>query len=81
MPGGRHDGIEMRNGGMVVTSQRDSMIYFVADGRPHPIIRTPGAPADIGIDTRRGRIAVPYIALNRVDIWDLREVTVPLRRP
>ncbi|HSJ65975.1 MAG TPA: SMP-30/gluconolactonase/LRE family protein [Gemmatimonadaceae bacterium] len=80
MPGGRHDGIEMLNGGMVVTSQRDSTIYFVLGGRPHPVIRTPGAPADIGIDTRRGRIAVPYIALNRVDIWDLREVTVPLRR-
>jgi hypothetical protein len=31
----------------------------------------PGRPADIGVDTRRGRVAVPYIALNRVDIWAL----------
>jgi hypothetical protein len=80
MPGGRHDGIELVNGLILVASQRDSTIYAVAGGRPHPIIRTPGAPADIGIDTRRGRIAVPYIALNRVDIWDLRGVTAVLRR-
>jgi DNA-binding beta-propeller fold protein YncE len=71
MPGGRHDGIELVDGAVVVTSQRDSMIYAVVDGRPHPIIRTVGAPADIGIDTRRRRIAVPYVALNRVDIWAL----------
>jgi hypothetical protein len=81
MPGGRHDGIEIVNGAMLVTSQRDSMIYRVVQGRPAELIKTPGAPADIGIDTRRRRIAVPYIALNRVDIWDLREVTVPVRRP
>jgi hypothetical protein len=30
-----------------------------------------GAPADIGIDTRRNRVAVPYIDLDRVDIWQL----------
>jgi hypothetical protein len=30
-----------------------------------------GRPADIGIDTRRQRVAVPYVALNRVDIWSL----------
>ncbi len=71
MPGGRHDGIELLDGAIVVTSQRDSMIYAVIEGHPHPIIRTTGAPADIGIDTRRRRIAVPYIALNRVDIWEL----------
>jgi hypothetical protein len=71
MPGGRHDGIELMDGAIVVTSQRDSMIYAVVGGHPHPIIRTTGAPADIGIDTRRRRIAVPYIALNRVDIWEL----------
>jgi hypothetical protein len=72
MPGGRHDGVEMVNGAIIVTSQRDSSIYSVVNGRPHAIIRTPGAPADIGIDTRRSRIAVPYIALNRVDIWEMR---------
>ncbi|MDZ7693583.1 MAG: hypothetical protein U5K69_21105 [Balneolaceae bacterium] len=48
-------------------SQVDSTIYI--DGQA--AIRTPGDPADIGIDTQRQRVAVPYIALNRVDIWSL----------
>jgi hypothetical protein len=30
-----------------------------------------GEPADIGIDTRRQHVAVPYLDLNRVDIWRL----------
>lgn len=30
-----------------------------------------GRPADIGLDASGNRIAVPYIALNRVDIWQL----------
>lgn len=71
MPAGRHDGIEIVDGALIVTSQRDSSIYRVAGGRPQQLIKTPGAPADIGIDTRRRRIAVPYIALDRVDIWAL----------
>jgi hypothetical protein len=37
----------------------------------------PGRPADIGIDTRRGHVAVPYIALNRVDVWSLRPRSAP----
>ena len=32
---------------------------------------TTGAPADIAVDTKRNRVAVPYISLDRVDIWQL----------
>ncbi|MFH5832407.1 SMP-30/gluconolactonase/LRE family protein [Halalkalibaculum sp. DA3122] len=65
--GGDFDGIELVNGSWVVSSQVDSTIKV--DGQT--IIRTPGDPADIGIDTQRMRVAVPYIALNKVEIWAL----------
>lgn len=69
--GGNFDGIEFVNGRMVVASQNDNSIHFIYNGTDHVGIQTPGDPADIGIDTQRNHIAVPYIALNRVDIWQL----------
>ena len=70
--GGRFDGVEVLGAGRVlVASQRDSSLHLFAGGSGRAIIRTTGAPADIGVDTRRNRVAVPYIALNRVDIWQL----------
>lgn len=69
--GGNFDGIEFVNGRMIVASQNDNSIHFIYNGTDHVAIQTSGDPADIGIDTQRKRIAVPYIALNRVDIWQL----------
>lgn len=34
-------------------------------------IRLPGRPADIGFDPGRGHVAVPYVALNQVQVWAL----------
>ena len=67
--GGRFDGIEVVEGDVLVTSQDDTTLYLLEDGRVRPLARTRGRGADIGVDTRRGRVAVPYIALNRVDVW------------
>lgn len=68
---GRFDGIERVGDRIVVASQTDSSLHVIAGGAQRPFLRTPGRPADIGIDTRRGRVAVPYIALDRVDVWAL----------
>ncbi|MDR8392606.1 hypothetical protein NC796_15730 [Aliifodinibius sp. S!AR15-10] len=65
--GGNFDGVEIVNGNWVVSSQMDSTIKWGDE----TIIRTPGRPADIGIDTQRNHVAVPYIDLDRVDIWAL----------
>jgi len=71
-PGAEFDGVEvLSNGRVLVASQKDSSLHLFAGGRGRPIIRTAGEPADIGVDTKRNRVAVPYIALNRVDIWQL----------
>lgn len=67
----RFDGIELVSGGMLLATQGDSSLWLVQDGQPRRVIRTRGAPADIGYDPASGHVAVPYIALNRVDFWTL----------
>jgi hypothetical protein len=69
--GGQYDGIEPVNGDFIVTSQADSTLQLIRNGEGQVFIRVPGDPADIGLDTQRNQVAVPYIALDRVDIWQL----------
>ncbi len=69
--GGNFDGIEFVNGKLIAASQNDSSLHVLSDGNDRLFIKLPGRPADIGIDTQRMHIAVPYVALNRVDIWQL----------
>jgi len=73
LSGGNYDGIEFLDGRMIAASQADSSLHVLFDGEDHIAIHVPGRPADIGIDTERRRVAVPYIALDRVDIWQLPE--------
>ena len=67
----RCDGVEMVAGGVLLACQADSTLRVLKGGAARPVARLPGRPADIGVDTRRGRVAVPYVALNRVDIFPL----------
>lgn len=70
--GAKFDGVEILSGGRVlVASQRDSSIHLFAGGRGRAIIKTGGAPADIAVDTRRNRVAIPFISRNLVEIWQL----------
>ena len=70
--GARFDGVEVLSGGRVlVASQRDSSIHLFTGGTGRAIVRTGGAPADIAVDTRRNRVAVPFVARNLVEIWQL----------
>jgi DNA-binding beta-propeller fold protein YncE len=68
---GRLDGIEPIDKRLLVASQSDSTILLMDAGTTKGIIKVSGRPADIGVDLKRRRVAVPYIALNRVDIWQL----------
>lgn len=70
--GGRFDGVEvLPDGSLLVASQADSSLYIVRPGEARRLTRTSGAPADIGVDVRRGLVAVPYIRLNTVDYFRL----------
>ena len=66
--GGNFDGVEFVEGRILSASQEDSSLHLMTDGVDRQFITLPGRPADIGIDTKRKRVAVPYVALDRVDI-------------
>ena len=66
------DGVEILPGNRVlVASQSDSSIHVFSGSAGRRVIRTGGKPADIAIDTRRNRVAVPFVARNLVEIWQL----------
>lgn len=71
-PAGRVDGIERVASGILIATQADSSLWVVEDGGARRVVRTRGRPADIGYDRVRGRVAVPYIALNLIDVWEVR---------
>ena len=71
-PGAKFDGVEILSGGrLLVASQADTSLHLFVGGTGRAIIRTGGPPADIAVDTKRNRVAVPIVALNRVEIWTL----------
>lgn len=70
--GVKYDGVEILSGDRIlVASQADSSIHIFSGGTGRPIFKTGGAPADIAVDTKRNRVAVPFVARNLVEIWQL----------
>lgn len=68
----RIDGLVSWWAWIVAGAQSDSAIHLIgADGVHHKWFELPGRPADIGIDRGREYLAVPYVALNEVQIWAL----------
>ncbi len=71
LEGGYFDGIEFLQSNLLAASQQDSSIRYFDGSESTILIKTTGRPADIGINTNLNHIAVPYIALDRVDVWNL----------
>jgi sugar lactone lactonase YvrE len=68
----KFDGVEVLSGGRVLaSSQGDSSLHLFTGAAGRPIIKTGGAPADIAIDTKRNRVAVPFVDRGVVEIWQL----------
>ncbi len=68
----RIDGLVLWFGWILAGVQSDSSIHVLGpDGFHRRWIELPGRPADIGADRSRDRLAVPYVALNEVQIWQL----------
>jgi sugar lactone lactonase YvrE len=69
---GRFDGVEVTaDGRILVSAWVDSSIHVFADGRDERIIRHLSQPADIGLDTRRNRVAIPLGMVDRVQFWEI----------
>ena len=70
--GAKWDGVEVLSGGRILaSSQADSSIHLFNGATGHAVIHTQGGPADIAVDTKRNRVAVPVVALNHVEIYQL----------
>ncbi len=70
---GKWDGVEaLADGRVLVASWSDSSVHiFRADGQRLGSIHPIPEPADIGVDTRRNRVAIPVSIMGRVEIWAL----------
>lgn len=71
---GEFDGVEvLADGRVLVSSWADSTVHVLdASGTLRPLVTGVAAPADIGVDTRRSRVAVPLFMNNRVELWEFR---------
>lgn len=69
---GKFDGVErLADGRLLVTCWSDSSLHVFSAGRDERVIRDLWQPADLGVDTRRGRVAIPLVLQGRVEIWAL----------
>jgi sugar lactone lactonase YvrE len=68
---GMYDGVEIVNGRIYVTSWADSAVHVIEDGKMRKLIPNLSGPADLGVDTRRGVLAVPRLEAGRVDYFKL----------
>jgi hypothetical protein len=69
---GRFDGVEvLPDGRILVTCWTDSSVHAFGDGRDEKLVGNLPMPADLGLDTRRRRIAVPLVNRGRVEIWSV----------
>ncbi|HEX6745787.1 MAG TPA: hypothetical protein VF092_00630 [Longimicrobium sp.] len=69
---GKFDGVEgLPDGRLLVACWNDSSIHLIGGGRDTKIIGGLSQPADIGLDTRRNRIAIPQSVRDRVEFYEL----------
>src|SRR5437868_6851704 len=61
----------LRDGRILVSSWADSSVYAVRDGKMSKIVSAVSAPADIGVDTKRGVLAIPRFDQNQVEFWKI----------
>ncbi len=73
MPGrGQFDGVEALPGRtLLVSSWGDSAVYVVTDSSSRRLLTGLVQPADMGIDTKRGVLAVPLPNRDEVQYWKL----------
>lgn len=69
---GQYDGIEvLKDGRILVSSWADSSVNVVQGGKLTRLISGVSAPADIGVDTKRGILGIPRFDQNQVEFWKI----------
>jgi sugar lactone lactonase YvrE len=79
-PSGHFDGLAVMPGGAILyTSWADSSVHVLRGADDRQLVREVPEAADIGIDTRRWRLAIPLATLGRVQLWALDPAVVGRR--
>jgi sugar lactone lactonase YvrE len=79
---GRFDGIAaLGDGRVLVTSWNDSSLMLLRRDSLHSVISGLPEPADIGIDNKRQRVAIPLSATNEVVIFTIPPATAGRKVP
>ncbi|HKH83182.1 MAG TPA: hypothetical protein VKA25_05840 [Gemmatimonadales bacterium] len=69
---GQQDGVVfLPDGRLLVTSWADSSLFVLENGKGQKVARKVPSPADIDVDARGSRVAVPLLMENRVEFWEL----------
>ena len=69
---GKWDGVEaLPDGRILLSSWTDSTVHLLANGHDERLVRNVPAPADSGVDTKRGLVLVPLGVLSRVELWTI----------
>jgi sugar lactone lactonase YvrE len=69
---GQYDGVEvLADGRILVTSWADSAVHIVQNGEVSTLVPNVSAPADIGVDTKRGIVAIPRVSANKIDYYKI----------
>ncbi|HWN19402.1 MAG TPA: hypothetical protein VNO19_10850 [Gemmatimonadales bacterium] len=70
---GQHDGVVfLPDGRLLVTSWTDSSLFVLENGTARKVASKVPSPADIDVDPKDSRVAVPLLMENRVEYWEVQ---------
>jgi len=70
---GQQDGVVfLPDGRLLVTSWTDSSLFVLENGTARKVASKVPSPADIDVDPKDSRVAVPLLMENRVEYWEVQ---------
>lgn len=70
---GQHDGLAVLDDGRILTSSWvDSSVVVLGTGDAAALVEGVPSPADFEVDRGRGRLVIPLLRENRVEIWQIK---------
>lgn len=70
---GQQDGVVfLPDGRLLVTSWTDSTLFVLENGKARTVASKVPSPADIDVESKDSRVAVPLLMENRVEFWEVQ---------
>lgn len=70
-PGGYDGVVVLGDGRALISSWTDSTVHVLDGATLSPFVKGVPSPADLGVDTLRGQLAVPLFESGRVEFWSI----------